>query len=262
MKIPPRDQYTLLIDADLYCFSTAIALQKENPFDEDAPPIYDAEQGRMIFDTRMRKIMELFNTHKLVMCFSCNRKVNWRRNLVDSYKMNREGKLSPVGLTGLMAYAMENYDYRLEPKLEADDLLGIFSTNGEYGDTILCSWDKDMLTIPTKIWNGNKEVIKTQSKADALKFLLYQVMIGDSADNFKGIKGVGPKGAIKFLNEHGKKLAGVWEPLVKLAEKKGQDEEYLLGQMRMAFLLRDGYYNFKTEEIKLWEPLDIEKALI
>ena len=261
MKIPPRDKYTLLIDADLYAFSTAIALQKANPFDPDAPPVYDADQGRMIFDTRMRKLMEMFNTHKLVMCFSCNRKENWRRDLVDSYKMNREGKLSPVGLTGLMAYAMDNYEYRLEPRVEADDLLGIFSTNGEYGKTVLCSWDKDMLTIPTLIYNGNKDVLKNQSRADALKFFMYQVIIGDSSDGYKGIKGAGPKAAKKLITENSKKLVNIWEAMVELAKKKKHDEDYLLGQARMAHILQDGDYNFETGEVRLWEPSMIAEML-
>jgi 5'-3' exonuclease len=261
MELPDRDRYTLLIDADLYCFSTAIALQEENPFDEDAPPLYDADQGQMVFDSRMRKLMQMFNTHKIVMCFSCNRKVNWRRTLVDSYKMNREGKISPIGLTSLMAYAMDNYKYVLEPKLEADDLLGIFSTNGDYGDTILCSWDKDMLTIPTTIWNSNKEVLKKQSKADALKFFIYQIIVGDSADGYKGIKGAGPKAAMKLITENHNKLANIWEPLLELAEKKKHDSEYLLGQARMAHILQHGDYDFDTEAIKLWEPEMIQEML-
>ncbi len=254
MKIPPKDHYTLLIDADLYAFSTAIALQEENPFDPDGTDLFDPKNARMIIDSRMRKLMEIFNTSKIIQCFSCNRKENWRRQLNPSYKMNRDGKLSPIGLTGLISYLKNNYEYESEPTLEADDLLGIYSTNGKYGPTIICSWDKDMLTIPTKIWNSNKKVLKTQSKVDALKFFIYQVIIGDSADGYKGIKGVGPKGAKKFLNDHSKTLANIWEPLCELAEKKKHDDGYILKQARMAHILQDGDYNFETREINLWEP--------
>ena len=168
--------------------------------------------------------------------------------------MNRAGKLSPIGLTGLIGYMKDNYNYIEEPKLEADDLLGIFSTNGTYPYSILCSWDKDMYTIPTLIWNDNKQTLKRQSKADALKFFLYQTMLGDSSDGYKGIKGVGAKGAQKFINENTKHLANIWEPLVDLAQKKKHDEEYLLGQARMAHILQDGDYDFDTKEVKLWNP--------
>jgi len=261
MKIPPKDKYTLLIDADLYAFSTAIAMQSENPFDPDGDDLFDGKVARMIIDTRMRKLMEKFNTCHIVQCFSCNRKDNWRRDLDDTYKMNREGKLSPIGLTGLITYLKANYESISEPKLEADDLLGIFSTNGHFDHTVLCSWDKDMLTIPTHIYNGNKDVLKKQSRVDALKFFIYQVILGDSSDGYKGIKGVGKKGAQKFINEHAKELANIWEPLVKLAEKKGHDEDYILGQARMAHILQHGDYDFDTEEVRLWEPSMIQEML-
>lgn len=261
MKIPPKDKYTLLIDSDLYAFSTAIALQQCNPFDPDGDDLFDAPAARMILDTRMRKLMEMFNTCHIVQCFSCNRKDNWRRDLDPTYKMNREGKLSPIGLTGLITYLKENYKYLSEPKLEADDILGIYSTNGEYGHTILCSWDKDMLTIPTMIWNSNKKVLKKQSRSDALKFFIYQTIIGDSSDGYKGIKRAGPKAAQKLINDNSKELANIWEPLVELANKKGHNEEYILGQARMAHILQSGDYSFDTEEVRLWEPSDIEKML-
>lgn len=254
MKIPPKDKYTLLIDSDLYAFSTAIALQSKNPFDPEGDDLFDAKAARMIIDTRMRKLMEMFNTCHIVQCFSCNREDNWRRDLEPSYKMNRDGKLSPIGLTGLITYLKENYEYVSEPKLEADDLLGIYSTNGYYKHTVLCSWDKDMLTIPTYIYNGNKDVLKTQSRSDALKFFMYQVMIGDSSDGYKGLKGVGPKAAQKFIHEHAKELANIWEPLVKLAKKKGHDEEYLLKQARMAHILQHGDYDYDKDTVRLWTP--------
>lgn len=245
---------TLLIDGDLYAFSTAIAFQTENPFNGDIN--FDAKTARMIIDQRMKNLMDKFNTHKIIMFFSCHRAKNWRRQLVNSYKMNREGKLTPVGLTGLITYMKSNYDYVEEPTLEADDLLGIYATDQDKctGDSIICSWDKDFLTVPTMIFNKNKNKIITQSRKDALKFFLYQVMIGDSADGYKGIKGVGPKGATQFLVKNAKKLASIWEPLCDLAAQKKHDEQYLLEQCRMAHILQKDDFNFVTKEIRLWEP--------
>ena len=254
-----KEDVMLLIDGDLLCFQTAIAMQSKNPFTGE--PEYDGELALRVLEQRIRTFMATFETGRLEFHFSCNRKDNWRRQLVSSYKMNREGKLSPIGLSSLISYVMSAYPYVKEGILEADDTLAMAATGKYKGNNIICSLDKDFLTINTKIWNWTKKVLKTQSKKDAFKFFIYQLIIGDSADNFKGIKGVGPKGAAKFLVQQDKNLYNVWEPLCELAAKKGHDEEYMIGQARMAYLLRDGDYNWDTQEINLWNPEMIEEML-
>ena len=134
--------------------------------------------------------------------------------LVESYKMNREGKLSPIGLQALRLHCTSSYECVMEDTLEADDLIGIDATGKYKGKNVICSVDKDFLTIPTKVYNPVKNIIKRQTKVDAFKFFIYQVIIGDSSDNYKGIYRVGPKGAKAFLAKHSKNLYNIWEPLV------------------------------------------------
>jgi DNA polymerase-1 len=45
-----------------------------------------------------------------------------------------------------------------------------------------------------------------------------------------------------------------WQTVVNTYEKAGMTEEDALLNARMAFILRDGYYNKETKEIKLWTP--------
>lgn len=241
---------TLLVDGDLYAFSTSVAFQKENPFTGEME--YDGTMAMSVIDQRIRNMCKRFGTHKVVCFFSCDRKTNWRKQIVPTYKDNRKGKLSPIGLQGMINYMKECYPYVEEPTLEADDLIGIYATTpGLATDPVICSYDKDFLTIPTRIYNSNKDILKNMSKTEAFKAFIYQVMVGDSADGYKGINKIGPKKAKAFILEHAKTLRDIWHPLVELAEKQGHDEEYLLSQARMAHILQVGDYDFETKEVKL-----------
>jgi len=205
--------------------------------------------------------MATFETGRLEFHFSCNRNDNWRKTLVSDYKDNRKGKLSPIGLSSLISYTMSAYPYVKEGNLEADDTIGIAATGKYKGNNIIVSVDKDFLTIPTKIWNPVKKVLKTQSKKDAFKFFIYQTIIGDSSDGYKGIPRIGPKGAAKFLAAQAKNLYNIWEPLVELAATKKCDEEYILGQARMAHILQEGDYNWDDQTVNNWSPEMISEML-
>lgn len=243
----------LLVDGDWLCFSLACAFTKDNPFLE-GDVIFDGKTAKSVLDQKIRLAHAELNTDYSVFYFSCDRKTNWRRKIVESYKMNRKGKLSPIGLQPLKDYCFSAYSCIQEPTLEADDLIGIEAT-GIYKDkNVIYSVDKDFLTIPTHVYNPVKRIIKKQSKVDAFKFFIYQIIIGDSSDGYKGIPGAGSKAAKTLIAKHSKSLLNIWEPLLELAEKKKVDEEYMISQGRMAHILQQGDFNFDTKEVDLWDP--------
>ena len=252
---------TLLIDGDWICFSLACAFTKENPFVE-GEVTFDGTLAKSVLDKKVRRAVEKVSADKVVFYFSCNRKDNWRRTVVESYKMNRKGKLSPIGLMPLKLYCMDSYNCVEEPTLEADDLIGMDAT-GKYkkGGNVIYSVDKDFLTIPTTIFNPQKNTIVKQSRVAAFKFFIYQVIIGDTSDGYKGIPGIGKVGATKFLTKHSKNLANIWEPLVELGATKKCTEEYMLQQARMAHILQEGDYDYATNEVNLWKPEDIAEMI-
>ena len=253
MKRIRKEDVILLIDGDWLAFSTAIAFQDEHPFIE-GEFVYDAETALRVMEQRIRKLMATFETCRIEFHFSCSRENNWRREVFPEYKMNRSGKLLPIGLFSMISYCMSVYPYIKEGNLEADDTIGMAATGKYKGNNIIVSVDKDFLTIPTKIWNPVKKILKTQSRKDAFKSLIYQTIIGDTADNFKGIKGIGKVGAAKFIAKHTNNLYGIWKPLIELAITKKCDENYMIGQVRMAYLLHDGDYDWETQRVTLWEP--------
>jgi DNA polymerase-1 len=133
--------------------------------------------------------------------------------------------------------------------LEADDTLGILATNGEYARNIIVSVDKDMLTIPCEYYNIDKQTTEVITEKAADHMHLYQTLVGDSTDNYKGCPGVGPKRATDILT-----WVPQWAGVLAAFIKAGLTETEALVQARVARILRADDYNFDTGEVKLWEP--------
>ena len=72
--------------------------------------------------------------------------------------------------------------------------------------------------------------------------------MGDATDGYQGLKGVGPKTAVKLLDKHG----WDWGAVVKIYESKGMTEADALLTARLAYILRKD--NFKDGKIILWKP--------
>ena len=81
--------------------------------------------------------------------------------------------------------------------VETDDILGYYHKDD--GSTCIVSNDKDFLTLPG--WNYHPftgELIwVTHTMANVARW--YQVLIGDSADGFRGCHGIGQKRALEIL---------------------------------------------------------------
>jgi DNA polymerase-1 len=99
---------------------------------------------------------------------------------------------------------------------EADDVIGSFATqNQENFDEIeIITGDRDLLQLlspkikvimPVKSFADlvefNRERFEAKYEILLEDFVLYKSMIGDSSDNIKGIPGVGPKTAVKIINQ-------------------------------------------------------------
>jgi DNA polymerase-1 len=127
--------------------------------------------------------------------------------------------------------------------LEGDDVLGILATASE--EYIVWSLDKDLKQIP-----GNHLIddeVVTISTADADRFHMYQTLVGDTSDGYKGCPGVGPVKADKILT-------GGWTAIVDAYAKAGLTENDAIHQARLARILRSGEYDEQTHEVTLWIP--------
>tara|TARA_R100000152_G_C6778385_1_gene209017 strand:+ start:2165 stop:2947 length:783 start_codon:yes stop_codon:yes gene_type:complete len=196
---------------------------------------------------------------EVLVALSCKRKNNFRKDFWSSYKEHRNSVSSPESLGYCKELLWDMFDSIEEPRLEADDLMGIYISKG---DAIGITIDKDLRTIPGYHWNPDKEknpVHVTEEEADF--FFHQQWMQGDSTDGIPGLWRVGPKKAIKFINSIIEEDGDVIEAIFNEydTEKRPNELEmdtydFALSMARCVRILRDGEYDFETKEIKLWEP--------
>lgn len=85
--------------------------------------------------------------------------------------------------------------------LEADDMMSAYQTiyGYENKETIICSSDKDLRTVPGLNFNIGKGVVTTISQDEANYNFFYQLLVGDPTDNIPSPYGLGDVGATKFL---------------------------------------------------------------
>jgi DNA polymerase-1 len=79
--------------------------------------------------------------------------------------------------------------------------------------------------------------------------------MGDPADGYKGIPGVGLKRAAKILDqaEDGEPQE-FWSLIVEAYEARGLTEDDAILNARMARILRWEDYDYDNKEVKLWTP--------
>jgi len=250
---------TLLIDADVLRYQIAFANQDDITWDEDDPEVHQLtypEKAANDSEAFLEGIREKFDSDDVVIILSgsSNFRVDWE----PTYKANRKDKPKPA-LWQLVSDYLEwgDHGHRVvsEDGLEGDDLLGILHT-GQYRDrSIMLTIDKDMLTVPGLVyrWSNHDAGVVPVSDRDAAYFHLTQVLTGDAVDNYKGCPGIGPKKAEALMDQCRDPL-DYWDAIIETYAKKGLTEDDALLQARLAFILRDGWYNFDTKEISRWTP--------
>mmetsp|Transcript_22779 Transcript_22779/g.10967 ORF Transcript_22779/g.10967 Transcript_22779/m.10967 type:complete len:284 (+) Transcript_22779:2673-3524(+) len=278
----------LLIDADLYVAKTvAIGLKEQTQetnllLDKEITDILEASM--FLFDGMLRKLFDLLDMNSFLLFFSCSREDNWRRvHVCTSYKKNRDRKKQSSSSSSLFDFMRHKFSAMVKSKykkesvfwsfLEADDLIGIYATaigRKDKESLVVCSWDKDFLTVPCFLYNPYQEkkmMIQSISKELAFENLMLQVMTGDASDNYKGIKGVGKKKAGSFLKPFIEKLDTenlhrVWGFIVKFAkEYSNQDEVYMEQQLQLAYILRHHDFNFRTNTITYMNSKRLQRLL-
>lgn len=233
----------LLIDGDIIAYKAAASAEVATNWGNGQWTLHSFEPDVEVrVEDQIHKLLEA-PVQDCVIAFTD--KKNFRKDVAPYYKANRKDTRKPMLLDYAKKYMSLQYNTIMYRNLEADDVLGILGTKNR--DTIIWSEDKDLLTIPAKHWI-NGEVVEI-TEAEANYQFLYQTLIGDSTDNYKGCPSIGPKTANKILSS-----GCTWEAVVEAFKSKGLSEEVALENARLARILRDGEYNTETGEVYLWQP--------
>jgi 5'-3' exonuclease len=193
-------------------------------------------------------------------------KCTFRYRLHPIYKDTRESEKPPS--YGDVSKALKNtFTHRTVGGLEGDDLMGLLATGDGGNKYVVVSTDKDMKTLPVRQLNPyyDDNVVFRQTLLEADRFWMYQTLVGDTIDNYKGCPGVGDKTATAALKDC-KNLDQMWDVVIDLYEaqfkKATYREKFLLDSpedeallnARFARILRHG--DFQSGKIKLWHPMD------
>lgn len=238
---------TLLIDADLYLYRACAACEQETDWGDDIWSLStDLKAAKDIFRSNIQQWCEEFETVDFILCISDRE--NFRKEVYPAYKGNRKKVRKPVGYVAMVKWARDTYVTHTEAFLEADDVMGILGTAPD-SNAIIISDDKDMKTLPCRLYRpvSDERLVITKEQAD-YQWLL-QALTGDTTDGYHGLSGVGPKTAEKILGSR-----PTWETVAKAYADKGMSHDEALTQARLARILRFEDWDQTTSTINLWKP--------
>lgn len=267
---------TLLIDADILAYQTSSANQKTYDWGDDIiSHSADLPAAKRAARDTVDHLMEKLKATDLVICLS-DELNNFRKEVDPSYKTNRSGTVRPTHLYDMKDWLAEKYPSKIMQRLEADDVMGIMSTEPHTGERIIVSEDKDMQTIPGLLFNPRKDKkVRTITLEQADRFLYWQTLVGDATDGYPGCPGCGPKMADevlegmmwtyeeRILKSGPRKNMAVfnwvksfghqgdaWERILACYDRYGFKEKHALVQINLARILRHG--DLEGNHVKPW----------
>lgn len=229
------------------------------------------------FTNMLQKILER-NSAYIVVAFDYGKKT-FRNDLLEEYKATR--KETPDELKCQFAMVREFLDayqipyYELEG-YEGDDLIGTLSRLGEEDglSVSIFTGDKDafqLVSSQTTVYRTVKgvtqldvytpETIQEKYGLQPDQIRDFLGLMGDSADNIPGIKGVGEKTALKLLHQYGT-VENLKEHMDEIKGKMGEKirENIDLGiqSKKIATILRDVPVTLDLNQAR-YEGYDFEK---
>ena len=193
---------------------------------------------------------------------SCSRSDNFRRDFWPNYKANRDDLYRPEFLDDVRDHILETYTCLQKPRIEADDILGIYASANK---AISVTIDKDLKGVRGWHYNPTKdEDVRYISEEEAEQFFLCQWMMGDATDGIPGLWRIGPKKAEKFLAEWKEENLDPYEEIFALYEAEKykpkdtcemSDYDMAIAMARCVKILCKENFNLKTKKITHWSPI-------
>lgn len=194
---------------------------------------------------------------------SDGRENTFRKQMYPEYKANRT-QPSPQHLQAVKKFLSDKYGATIAVGEEADDALGYRQVESE-GDSVICSIDKDLLQIPGEHFNFVKLEHQYVDYTWGVRHFYKQLLIGDTADNIKGIYGIGKAKAAKLLDPLSDEV-----DMFDAVRRLYNDDERLLLNGRLLWIRRKRnelwefpYWNHTTSQLEMAEmQLSSEPSLI
>jgi|ERR1044072_1483791 5'-3' exonuclease len=183
-----NEQKVVLIDADSLMYFSSYGSEEDQILSE-------SKLSEKIYDI-LNIISESYNIEKYYIFVKGQD--NFRYKIYPDYKKNRPEK-HPI-IDSLNLFLIDQFGAIQSHNAESDDYVYSYSQKPEYkGRCIICSVDKDMLQIPGIHYDYQKNKYHIIDEDEATYKLAIQMLMGDAADNIKGLKGCGIKRAEKII---------------------------------------------------------------
>lgn len=221
---------TLVIDADVLVYRFGFGHEKK-PFKE------------LCWYTKdwLHELFLKFDTNTAEGFITSEDKSNYRYSLAvtQPYKGQRPG-IKPIHYTDYRVW-LEELGVEKVYGQEADDAVGIRAT--ELGNNaVMVHVDKDIDCVPGRHYNFVQHRYYVVSPEEATRNFYRQILTGDTIDNIKGLKGIGPVKAEKILGEATKAT----EYYKRVVEAYEGNEDRVLENARLLWI--------RHQPDELWEP--------
>lgn len=255
----------ILVDGSSYLFRAYHALPPlTNSHGEPSGAIYGVTN-------MLKNLLAKYSPDSMVVVFDTKGK-NFRHALYPAYKANRPEmpedlavQIKPLhDLIRALGYPLVAVE-----GVEADDVIGTLAKEmaEKNHKVIISTGDKDMAQLVTDKVHLVNTMTDHYMDSDGVteKFgvppeliIDYLTLVGDTADNIPGVTKVGPKTALKFLNEYGS-LQGVMDNAEKVKGKVGENLRAAIPQLPLTKTLvtikldipietKDSDYTLKPED--------------
>ncbi|MGQ0586766.1 MAG: DNA polymerase I [Gammaproteobacteria bacterium] len=168
------------------------------------------------FAAMLKKLLKDYAPERIAVVFDPPGET-WRNTIYEDYKATRDA--TPEDLASQFPHVKEWIGAMGLPLLqvkgeEADDVMGTLTrqARAKHLPVLLVTGDKDMAQLvddDVKLLDTMKNAtldaaaVKEKWGVPPSQIVEYLALIGDTSDNIPGVKGVGPKTAAKWLEEHG-----------------------------------------------------------
>ncbi len=209
--------------------------------------IVDYNRAKQAFTSSINELAEITPDHSLVIALGSRN--NFRYSVYSKYKSNRIKHRKPAGLSDFYLWMRDYWLCQIYPGVEGDDVIGI-NADPQNGD-VISSLDKDLKTIPGV--HTERGGLIDISEYEANYRFYTQVLTGDTADNYPGCPGCGPKRAEVLLKDAATPQE-MWNVVLGAYTKAHLSRSNAIQMARCARILRPGEYDLDNERPLLWEP--------
>jgi DNA polymerase-1 len=247
-----------------------------------------AIHGVIGFVGAINKLIDVFSPTHLLVMFDGESK-NPRKEILEDYKANRidysevPDDENPFTQLPLIYRALDymGIKHTETSDCETDDVIAAYALRyGSELEVLISSFDSDYFQLIC----DNVKVIRYRGKCSTVcdsayinerygippsKYLDFKCLVGDTSDNIKGVRGIGPKTAAKLLNTYGS-LEEIQKRCCEIEGEKirraiAESGELIARNVALIRLLGDADIPFSTDTIRFSDPrlktMDVVRAI-